>query len=312
MATVVHKNVTPIIKDQEVQKQAVSDEKFKVNSQRKTFLFASFLFICFFTIVSGLLIFQNFELRKKLENIGSNPTPTFPFDAWTFYSREDLGFSLELPQSSLVSESKSCIFSVFPKNIEKYDEFKANISSGQIKEFDLLKIGAAAASFCKTTFRNLDDLAREYQSEVSKVTFNNYDAITAKGQNLIAAKSEGNIVVEIKYIYDTPWEKEIIDKVLSKFRFSGDADMSLGDTQTQEECDQKGGVWQTWGLLNMEYCQIPAPDGGETCYDSSQCSLKRCISYENKIPGECQTYENTFGCFSYIENGRVSSAICID
>lgn len=79
-----------------------------------------------------------------------------------------------------------------------------------------------------------------------------------------------------------------------------------------ESCEKNGGDWGVWGLAAREYCQYPAADGDKECTDGSQCSLGNCISLENTSPGNCQTYEQTFGCYSFIEDGKVSSAICID
>lgn len=89
----------------------------------------------------------------------------------------------------------------------------------------------------------------------------------------------------------------------------------ISPTSSPEEkaaCESSGGVWKRWGLIGEEYCQIPASDGGKSCNNGSECILDKCISEENKAPGKCQTYKNTFGCFSYIEDGKVTGAICID
>jgi len=83
-------------------------------------------------------------------------------------------------------------------------------------------------------------------------------------------------------------------------------------TSSKDDCLAKGGVWQKWGLAQLEYCQIPSQDAGKSCTDSSQCTYYKCISTSGKVPGKCATYKNTFGCFSIIENGKVQQALCAD
>lgn len=85
----------------------------------------------------------------------------------------------------------------------------------------------------------------------------------------------------------------------------------LGDAATKEECLSKGGVWQKWGLAQLEYCQIPAKDAGKLCTHKPQC-IYGCISETGAVPGRCATYKNTFGCFSVVNNGKVEEALCVD
>lgn len=85
----------------------------------------------------------------------------------------------------------------------------------------------------------------------------------------------------------------------------------FGDAATKEECLAKAGVWQKWGLAQLEYCQIPAKDAGKSCTDQSQCTYG-CISETGIIPGKCATYKNTFGCFSPVKDGKAEQALCVD
>jgi len=98
--------------------------------------------------------------------------------------------------------------------------------------------------------------------------------------------------------------------MLSTFRFLNQP--TLGDASTQHECLEKGGTWQKWGMLQKEYCQIPAPDAGKSCTDGSQCSLGSCISESGTLPGACQTYKNIFGCFTFVEDGELGPVLCAD
>lgn len=85
----------------------------------------------------------------------------------------------------------------------------------------------------------------------------------------------------------------------------------LGGAETEEDCISLGGTWQKWGLIQKEYCQIPADDSGDSCIDGAECKYG-CISQDGSIPGKCQTYENQFGCFSIIEEGVAGQALCVD
>lgn len=79
---------------------------------------------------------------------------------------------------------------------------------------------------------------------------------------------------------------------------------------SKEKCLQDGGVWQNWGLFPDEYCQIPSADGGKICTDGSQCSLNSCITYSDSSAGQCRTYQDTFGCYSELVDGKMSPELC--
>lgn len=119
-------------------------------------------------------------------------------------------------------------------------------------------------------------------------------------------------------ITDEDKEKEerfsqILDQILSTFRFvQKEGSNELGEAATKKECLVKGGVWQKWGLAQLEYCQIPAKDAGKSCTDQSQCTY-RCISETGTVPGKCATYKNTFGCFGLVNNGKAERPLlCVD
>lgn len=86
----------------------------------------------------------------------------------------------------------------------------------------------------------------------------------------------------------------------------------IGEAANKLECLAKGGVWQKWGLAGQEFCQIPALDAGKKCTDGSQCSYGICMSENNSLPGACTKFKTNFGCYSKIENGKISSSLCVD
>lgn len=109
----------------------------------------------------------------------------------------------------------------------------------------------------------------------------------------------------------------LFDQIIASLSFinettSPSTSPQLGEAATQAECLQKGGTWGHWGLLGQIYCQIPAADAGKNCQDGSECSLGKCLTYDQTLPGTCQQFKNTFGCFSLVENGQLGPALCVD
>lgn len=85
---------------------------------------------------------------------------------------------------------------------------------------------------------------------------------------------------------------------------------------SEEECIANGGKWAKWGLAQQQFCQIPASDGGKTCFSGFQCQYGSCVDESNEPfvigLGTCKTYQNSFGCYSQRHFGIGSPLICID
>jgi len=82
------------------------------------------------------------------------------------------------------------------------------------------------------------------------------------------------------------------------------------------QCLTQGGFVERAGLLGAERCTRPYSDGGMICSDNSQCQ-GNCIAPPNSagelvVSGTCQKNDNTFGCMSFVENGRATPALCVD
>jgi hypothetical protein len=106
----------------------------------------------------------------------------------------------------------------------------------------------------------------------------------------------------------------------------GDA---LGPTpdrlQDQASCEALGGRWGQIGLAPREACNLPTTDAGETCSDSDECE-SLCLadlteeqkSQVNRgdlwlrTTGQCAAWQSLAGCLAPVENGVVSSILCID
>lgn len=87
----------------------------------------------------------------------------------------------------------------------------------------------------------------------------------------------------------------------------------LGNTMSKMMCQFKGGHWRKWGMLQSEYCQIPAKDAQHSCTDGSQCFYKQCLADDMEATqGKCAMYRHNFGCNARIKNGKNQGIICID
>jgi hypothetical protein len=95
--------------------------------------------------------------------------------------------------------------------------------------------------------------------------------------------------------------------------------------QDQATCLAQGGKWGRIGLSPKEQCNLPAPDAGKVCNDSSECTglCLADLSAEEKervtrqrIPiqtsGKCSNWVIVVGCVPIVENGQVKNIVCID
>jgi len=95
--------------------------------------------------------------------------------------------------------------------------------------------------------------------------------------------------------------------------------------QDQAACLAQGGRWARIGLGPREECNLPTPDAGSVCADSSECAglcladlsseqrdrvTRQRASIETK--GKCAAWHITVGCIAVVENGQVKNILCID
>lgn len=80
-------------------------------------------------------------------------------------------------------------------------------------------------------------------------------------------------------------------------------------------CRKLGGTWGRMGL-HATGCELPTPDAGKACTDSSECvSLCDAQGPATIIPGKsgtCSSSYYNFGCRSLMINGEPSTTMCID
>ena len=84
-------------------------------------------------------------------------------------------------------------------------------------------------------------------------------------------------------------------------------------------CEAAGGVVQQAGRLGWQLCVQSFPDAGQACRGSEDC-LGECRlaetagSVETGTPakGICQASDEPFGCYTRVEDGKATQAICVD
>ncbi len=111
----------------------------------------------------------------------------------------------------------------------------------------------------------------------------------------------------IKYIETTSTETNIQENILRLNK----------KPLTKQDCQNAGGEWGRFGLLEIDDCDVPTHDAGKECTDHSQCESV-CIADE-KIPsgtqtkGQCYSKSITRGtCLNYVNDGKVEGVICGD
>ncbi len=87
----------------------------------------------------------------------------------------------------------------------------------------------------------------------------------------------------------------------------------------KESCESKNGKWGIHGLAPVESCILPRSDAGEECRDSSECEgecvlekMPENLEEDQEVIGKCSEWNPLYGCYTFVENGKVSGAMCID
>jgi hypothetical protein len=86
---------------------------------------------------------------------------------------------------------------------------------------------------------------------------------------------------------------------------------------TQASCNAVKGHWSQQGLGGGPFvCDLQANDALKICTDSSQCEGSCLISKSIQVGqkqaiGSCSNFLRNYGCYKFIESGRVRS-ICSD
>jgi hypothetical protein len=86
---------------------------------------------------------------------------------------------------------------------------------------------------------------------------------------------------------------------------------------TRAECEAAGGVWGRFGVRQQELCNLPAPDAGKACKDSSDCAAA-CVAPDAAVvgstaDGRCYARMLLLGtCLKHVSKGVVEPALCTD
>jgi hypothetical protein len=87
-----------------------------------------------------------------------------------------------------------------------------------------------------------------------------------------------------------------------------------------EACRAAGGEWARFGaiayLCNIYSCAERTRDGGKPCRARADCE-HQCVT-EKHAPigtpasGRCTAVKTSYGCYSFIDGGRIIGRICVD
>jgi len=88
----------------------------------------------------------------------------------------------------------------------------------------------------------------------------------------------------------------------------------------EKECKAIGGLWQRHGiadhLCGIYSCAPPTRDGGKRCVNRADCEYlclsKRSFPLGTPVVGECAAIFTQYGCFNYVDGGKMVGRICVD
>ena len=82
-------------------------------------------------------------------------------------------------------------------------------------------------------------------------------------------------------------------------------------------CEESGGIWGRFGLLEIDQCDLAASDAGEACSGHSDCE-SACVT-EDSVAPHTETSGVCFGrtivlgtCLNYVDGGTAQGGICVD
>lgn len=94
-----------------------------------------------------------------------------------------------------------------------------------------------------------------------------------------------------------------------------DAEKQKADEQA---CRASGNEWARFGvrdaLCNVYSCAERTRDGGKACRDRADCE-HLCLTDRPAVigaeaPGRCSAVRTSFGCFTYVDGGRIVGRVC--
>jgi len=90
------------------------------------------------------------------------------------------------------------------------------------------------------------------------------------------------------------------------------------EQRAEADCAAQGGKMQRVGRMQSLQCVLQYTDAGKACRDAADC-LGECripggviVEDGRAVEGQCTANSNRFGCYTRVENGRATAAICVD
>ena len=88
----------------------------------------------------------------------------------------------------------------------------------------------------------------------------------------------------------------------------------------EKECKAQGGLWQRHGiadhLCGVYSCAPATADGGKRCVNRADCEYmcitRRSFPLGAQVVGECAPIITQYGCFNYVDGGKMVGRICVD
>jgi hypothetical protein len=88
----------------------------------------------------------------------------------------------------------------------------------------------------------------------------------------------------------------------------------------EEQCRAAGGEWSRFGvrdhLCNVYSCAERTKDAGKPCSNRADCEHLCITRAAPKIgapaQGECSAVKTSFGCFTYVDGGKIVGRVCAD
>ncbi|PIQ84422.1 MAG: hypothetical protein COV75_02325 [Candidatus Omnitrophica bacterium CG11_big_fil_rev_8_21_14_0_20_63_9] len=83
-------------------------------------------------------------------------------------------------------------------------------------------------------------------------------------------------------------------------------------------CKAQGGVWGTFGLAQVQLCNMPTSDADKECTDAGQCESRACVAPAETAPGQpatgrCHGWTVTVGtCLNRVIGGQATGTLCED
>jgi len=87
------------------------------------------------------------------------------------------------------------------------------------------------------------------------------------------------------------------------------------------ECEANGGIWHSWSFWQdmREECDLPYPDAGNECNDSTECEGPCLFTGENPVVnssamGQCAGWISV-SCVNhhyFVEDGKITEEMCIE